>query len=698
MGASLAERLEAIRLSQFVGRADEQALMQSALNEKTLPFNIVYVHGPGGVGKSTLLRTFAHQCTQRGIPSLYLDLRNIEPSPDMFNEALRRGLNLSAGESPVPAMAAFVTPFALLLDTYELAQPLDEWLREVFVPQLPANVLCVLAGRNPLSTPWRADPGLQSLIRVIPLHNLNPDESREYLQRRRVPVNQQPAVLGFTHGHPLALSLVADAFAQRGDFEFQPEATPDVVKTLLEHFVQQVPGPAHRAVLEVCSLVRLTTESLLASVLDMPDVHDLFEWLRGLSFIEGRREGLFPHDLAREALMADLRWRNPEWHTELHRRARTYYINRLNQVTGQEQQRFLFDLIYLHRHNPLVRPFFDWQTGGSITMEAMRPEDYGAIRAMVTKHEGEESSLIAKYWLSRLPEKVLVCRDNHRQLCGFVLLLPLHEVGEEGSAFDPAVAACWKYLKNHAPLRTGEAATLFRFWMSAEHYQAVSPVQSLIFVNAVRHYLFTPGLAFTFFPCADAAFWNDVLAYADQNRLASADFTVGGRRYGMFGHDWRVLPPVAWLELLAEREIGHEPEAAPQPTVKPLLVLSEADFGSAVRDALRDFTQADILRTNPLLHSRLIIERTGSHAREADRAAALQSLIRETADRLRESHRMGKAYKALYHTYFQPAPTQEQAAELVDLPFSTYRRHLKNAITWLTETLWQMEVGSADKS
>ena len=34
---------------------------------------------------------------------------------------------------------------------------------------------------------------------------------------------------------------------------------------------------------------------------------ELFEWLRNLSFIESGPLGLFPHDLAREALVADLR-------------------------------------------------------------------------------------------------------------------------------------------------------------------------------------------------------------------------------------------------------------------------------------------------------------------------------------------------------------------------------------------------------
>jgi len=47
----------------------------------------------------------------------------------------------------------------------------------------------------------------------------------------------------------------------------------------------------------------------------------------------------------------------------------------------------------------------------------------------------------------------------------------------------------------------------------------------------------------------------------------------------------------------------------------------------------------------------------------------------------------------LYHTCLHPAPTQEQAAELLDLPFSTYRRHLKTAIERVNDVLWQREIG-----
>jgi hypothetical protein len=81
----------------------------------------------------------------------------------------------------------------------------------------------------------------------------------------------------------------------------------------------------------------------------------------------------------------------------------------------------------------------------------------------------------------------------------------------------------------------------------------------------------------------------------------------------------------------------------------------------------------------------------GPEAAPAERAAALQTAIRDAAAVLQASPRDLKAYRALHHTYFQPAVTQERAAELLDLPFSTYRRHLKSGVTQVTELLWRQE-------
>lgn len=687
----LGERLRAARHARFVGRIAEKQVFEAALQAEQPPWHVLHLFGPGGVGKTTLLQEFALICERETVPCAYLDVRSTEPTPQAFTEALARTVGSPGQGSPLIHLAAY-RRYVVLIDTYEALAPLDDWLREVFLPTLPESVLIVLAGRDAPSAAWRADPGWQSLMQVISLRNLNSSDSLDYLMRRQVPDDQHKAVLSFTYGHPLALSLVADVFAQRRDVQFQPEEMPDVVRTLLGKLVQRLPGPQHRSALEACALVRLMTESLLAAMLDVEDAHDLFVWLSGLSFMETGTEGVFPHDLAREALATDLRWRNPERYADLHQRARKHYFERFQQTSAPVQHRVLLDYIYLHRDNPLVRPYFEWQAGSSVIADALQPSDIPILTNIVQKHEGPDSARLASYWFSRQPDTVIVMRDNKRQPVGFVMMLALHRTTPDDIAFDPAVRAARNYLQNNTALRPGESATLFRFWMDRDTYQEVSPVQTQIFVNMVRHYLSTPGLAFTFLPSADPDFWMLAFSYADLARLPQVDFTVEGRRYGVYGHDWRIVPPIAWLELMGEREVSSQANTTPPAPVEQVIVLSESEFAEAVQAALRDYARPDMLHGNPLLRSKLVIEASGLNAGEDARTSALRDLLRTTAESLQQSPREAKFYRSLYHTYFQPAPTQEQAAEILDLPFSSYRRHLKSGIARVTEILWNHEI------
>lgn len=691
MPSTLADRLSAARRSRFVGREGERQLFEAALTANELPFNLLYVFGPGGVGKTALLAEFRRLCEQNSVPLVALDGRNLEPSPDSFANALAAVLNLAPNDSLAHKLNG--RRRVLILDTYELLVPLDNWLREIFLPSLPTTLLTVIAGRNPPSEAWRSDSGWQSILRVIPLRNLAPHETRAFLEQRNIPDDQVQAVSNFTHGHPLALSLIADEFAQRPDSirTFQPESAPDIIKALVERFVQKVPSPAHRAALEACALVRLTTEPLLSEMLGMPDAHELFNWLRSLSFVEFGPNGLFPHDLARDALAADLRWRNPDWYSELHKRARNYYIANIQKASGTAQQRIMFDYIFLHRDNPLVRPFIDWQTSGSMITDSLHESDRDALVAMVRLYEGDASAETAAYWFQR-PHTTLVFRDSDQLPAGFMMMVSLSQIEPADLEADPAAQAVKTYLDRTTPLRAGETATLFRFWLARDTYQAVSPAQSLIFINAVLHYLTTPGLIFTFFPCAQPDFWAPMFAYADLARLPEADYTLGDRRYGVYGHNWRAVPPTQWLGLLAQRETGQGTQP-PRPTsAESIVVLSEPDFAAAVRDALRDYPRLDALSSNPLVQSRLVVEAAGDSTSRPDRAAVLQKLIQNASDLLQSSPRELKFYRALHRTYLQPADTQEQAAELLDLPFSTYRRHLKSGVDRIVDLLWQREL------
>jgi hypothetical protein len=167
----------------------------------------------------------------------------------------------------------------------------------------------------------------------------------------------------------------------------------------------------------------------------------------------------------------------------------------------------------------------------------------------------------------------------------------------------------------------------------------------------------------------------------------------------VFTHDWKATPPEAWLAVMADRETSEElaPATPPllplRPAPRPApptaeAALDEAAFGAAVRAALHSLTSPAALASNPLTRTRLVSTRVPSSASAADRGAALRALLVEAIAPLQANARDARLYQALFHTYIVPAGSQEQAAERADVPFSTFRRHLKEGIERLTAELW----------
>jgi hypothetical protein len=429
---------------------------------------------------------------------------------------------------------------------------------------------------------------------------------------------------------------------------------------------------------------------MLADVLDVEDTPALFEWLRRLSFIEQGPYGLFPHDLAREVLFADLHWRNPASHQQLIRRLAAYLSDRLELARGVEQQRIWYDLLHLNRHSPFFKTYFEWTALGSTYAEPAAPSDHAAIVAMVQRHEGEDSAQIAQYWLQRQPEAFLVFRSFGGELIGCMAQLAIHQAKTEDIAIDPAVPAALQAAQRHGPVRPGEEIVHLRFWMSQDTYQGVSPAIDLAAINSSIYWTTHPRLAWTFIAAADPAFHEPHLTSIHMWRSPEADFEVAGRRYAVFAHDWRVEPVAAWLNSKADLALLNDLSPPQQQATRPsqLLVLEQTAFAEAVRQALRDYTRPDRLATNPLLRTRLVADTID----QAAAPTALQALLREAVAALVANPKDLKFHRAIWHTYIEPAPTQERAAELLNLPYNTYRYQLANGIERIVDWLWQREI------
>ena len=154
MGPTLSAVLDDARRRGFVGRAPELRSFTAAL-AGTGPVRVLFVHGPGGIGKSTLLDELRRRAVQARRPALLLHGRDLGGSIEDVATAVAA---LPDGPGPV-----------LLVDGYELLTRLDRWFREHLLPSLPADSVVVLAGREPPDAGWSADPGWRQLLRRLDL-------------------------------------------------------------------------------------------------------------------------------------------------------------------------------------------------------------------------------------------------------------------------------------------------------------------------------------------------------------------------------------------------------------------------------------------------------------------------------------------------------------------------------------------------
>ena len=553
----IADRLASARRSRFVGRAAEIENFRAALLADELPFVVLRLGGEGGVGKTTLVGEFARVAEELGRTSLRIDGRNIEASPTGFLVALSQAIGVDRVDLPA-VIERWPAGAVLLVDTYELLARLDDWLRQTLLPQLPAQTLVVIAGRDEPAAAWRTDGAWAALTRITRLGNLSADEGRRYLTRCGVTAEHHDEAMAFTRGHPLALSLIADMLTR--DDRFAPsrlDSEPEIVRLLLETFVQKIPTRDHRLALHACVTAWATTEALLGAALERSDVHEIFEWLGRLPFIEHGPYGLFPHDLARDVVYMDFRWRDPDEAYRVTERVLGYLYERLDRTQGLDQQRVWFDILFVQRYNACLRPYFEWASFGTAYAETANAGERATIVEMVERHEGRESAAMARYWQARQPEAFHAIRRVGGGLIGFMANLSLEAVTPEDAAADPAIALAIRYAERYGPQRPGELIRYGRFWMDADRHQAITQVFAVVAAICSQSWI-GPNVAWSFVAMADPDLMEPMFTEIQMRRLPEADFEAGGRRYGVFGHDWRLEPARAWLQLKAKRALRIE--------------------------------------------------------------------------------------------------------------------------------------------
>jgi hypothetical protein len=399
---TLGDRLRSRDERRFVGRATEIGRFDELLARRDVP-SVVLIHGPGGMGKSTLLREIARRADASGRPVWLVDARELAPAPGELEQALSGATD---AENPV-----------VLFDTWERMSAAGAHLRRVLLPMLPDTTLVVIAGREAPEADW-FQGGWEQVVEELPIAPLTRADAEALVREHGVSADERVSeIVAWGQGAPLALALAADA--ARIDPAWRTEGVeerPELVRALVRRVTETELDGGNREVAAVAALARTTTRAMLREVLPEVDPAEAEQWLRRLTFSEAMGPGVTLHDLARRALRADLRNRAPDRERELRRRIADHLYARA--VAGNPW--LMLDLAELIDDQAL-RWGFGAEGSVEYRLDGPREGDIEIIDPQMVERENSAWWLGAREFFLHAPERVIVVRDRTAAPAGFCI-------------------------------------------------------------------------------------------------------------------------------------------------------------------------------------------------------------------------------------------------------------------------------------
>lgn len=638
-----------VTYEHFVGRSAELAVLEQLLRSDGP--RVAYVHGVGGIGKTTLIRAFldAH-------PQLVAEEVDSTALPTDLSVLIDR-----AGEADV-----------LVIDGLEQVPGLGELVRRQVLGRLDPTARLVVGSREAPHPRWRAELGPAGLAEIA-LDGLDREDATRLLATwgwggRDL---DRSAIVELCHGHPLTLLLAAqlpdvDAFIQDGI-----EAAPELLAALLESVGARHVGPLTRDAMAVTAIARRVTEPLLREVLAVSDPAALFDALRRQSWCLADRDGLYPHDLVRDVIRAEAKWRARARYDELFAKVADHIIAELRVVgaSGLPNAMFLladhalYGRVAAHRNAMLPGP--------------LTPSDIGTVRAMLGPLHGEASVDHVARWVERGRCELHVVHGPDGEPSEAACLLDDALLFEDGPCDDPVVVIA-RDLVAQLGIRRGARLIMARLSGSAG-YGLTHPLgNARVMAAGLRRGMAMGGVAALATVVGPASFWKPIIEH-NRGLAVFAPVRVGAQDFFVVVHDLRFRDIPSWLH-------GQLfPPALPSPPA--VETLDRDEFGCAVRDALRVLSDPEALAATRLARTPLAYRLAsadgpiGPALDRACRAAVAQAGLRD--ERVRA---------VLDRTYLNPAPKQYAAAVELGLSFATYRRALATGVAAVVDALWSEEV------
>jgi hypothetical protein len=405
----VADQLDADR---FVGREQPKLLAEAALRGER-PERIIHVHGPGGVGKSALLRAIERSALALDRTVVHLDGRLVTTTPEALATEVAR---------------ADVDGSLLIIDEADELAPLRFELRHLLRTTVPASTVVVVAGRTAPGREW-FDAGLDQVSTEILLRPLDNAEGRELLRRYGVtaPADVDP-LLTWSAGYPLALTIganlgapAAETLALAANRRIGPTSPGDGLDDLiLARLGGREVADVDPDVLDVACVAPAVDARLLAAVLPGHATRAGLAQLRSLSVSERLGPRTTLHRLVRSALRSRLRDTDPDRYRTIVLRVAAH----LRQRALTEDPMVVLELASLVE-NPDLRLGFDVST--THYADFARPGDVETVAASTGAGDTAWFGRFSR-WCTEQPRQTIAVRRATGELAAISVICMAEEM------------------------------------------------------------------------------------------------------------------------------------------------------------------------------------------------------------------------------------------------------------------------------
>jgi hypothetical protein len=673
---SLGRRVASAEATVFQGRRVEvEAVLERLGDPARLP-GVVSLTGPPGIGKTALVYALGRACRDRSTDVAIIDSRDFRHTLPGLRGAVRfacaaagREGNGIRPEAAVPGRPA--RPLLLVLDTFEEMRDLEDQLWESFLPSLRGPVLVVLSGRF---GPGARSQGWRLVTDEIALTALPDDQARLLLADLGVTDDDAVnSIVDLAGGSPLLLSVAAEvhrsgAMSGASDLEVPGE----VARSLIARMSRELRRPDVRELLQAASLVRTFDEELLAAMTG-DAATETFDALCDLSVVRVTPAGARVHDVVRQTLSAELRWRAPQRYSLLRRRAAEHLLaRRAEDDSGQAVP----ELLHLVGDTVGPRRFFADATDRGVRLRPAHADDLADLER-VCQRGRHNFGWAAGQSLRQLRADFSVAMDWFvlatvgGQVVAYSYSLPLNRetfraVASARGGYFAALPEPERAAIQQAPPGASAAFLIAGTVALPSHLSAEPALRLATFTN--RH-VRAPSVSrsYVLMP-QNSLFEPTAVSLGMTRRLAGITMYKGEPDASEWILDYGEHGFASWVHS-SLRLPDHD---------SPLDLVSDDVLAGQVKLALEDLYRPASLEQSPLVRLHCIGPGAG-------RASGLRGLLLGLLEELSHSGqaRDREAAALLRSYYVKQAGSHEVVAERLGLPRTTFYRRLRHGLELL---------------